>query len=202
MKTDNKSIRTLFKNNNGYLRMKDFKSAGIPSRIIVSLQNDKIIDKIKPGLYRLTDLQEGRIPQSFIDVSVAVPKAIICLQSALEYHELTTLNPSEISVAVPNSYRPPKISYPPVEYYFFRQRFYSTGIEEVVQGSKYIRIYSKEKCICDAFHFRHRLGEDLALEALKNYLPQKGSAPSKLLEVAKACSMETVITPYLKAMVV
>lgn len=201
MKTDTKSLHRFFRDHNGYVRMRDFKSAGISNRIIKSLIVDGVIEKIKPGLYRMADMQERDIPRSFIDISVAVPKAVICLQSALEYHGLTTLNPSKINIAVPNSFRPPKIIYPPVEYYYFRHRFYSTGIDEIMRGSIKIHIYSKEKSICDAFHFRRRIGEDLALEALKKYLLQKKSAPSILLEVAKTCGMQNVIIPYLKAMV-
>jgi predicted transcriptional regulator of viral defense system len=201
MNTSIQSIRSLFKKHNGYLQMKDLKSAGVPTRTVAALVRDRVIEKIKPGLYRLADLPEGKAPRSFYDVAVAVPKAVICLQSALEYHGLTTLNPGQITVAVPNSFRPPEIIYPPVQYFFFRDRFYSTGIETIKEGPVIVRIYSKEKCICDAFHLRRRIGEELAFEVLKNYLSAKGTTPSRLLAVAKACGMQSIILPSLKAMV-
>jgi predicted transcriptional regulator of viral defense system len=181
--------------------MRELKAAGVQPRVIAGLVRDGILEKIQPGLYRLSNVPDGEAPRNFYDVAAAIPKGVICLQSALAYYELTTQNPGEIWVAVPNSYKPPKMSFPPTKFIFFRDKWYSTGIEYVNQGKKVFRIYSPEKSICDAFHIRNRLGEDVAIEALKNYLARKNAAPSKLLAVARACGINNILMPYLKVMV-
>jgi len=188
---------------NGYARMKDFKNASIQTRDIAALVRQGVIEKIKPGLYRLAELPGvNGIPMSFIDVCQAIPTGIICLLSAVEFYELTTFNPSEVYVALPHSAKPPKIEYPPVRFYYFRERFYNFGIQSIMTGTGTIRIFEKEKTICDLFRYRNKLGEDIALEALKNYLKLKETNVNKLLDFAVKCQVKTIITPYLKALVI
>ncbi|MBN2286951.1 MAG: type IV toxin-antitoxin system AbiEi family antitoxin domain-containing protein [Tissierellales bacterium] len=195
-------IITFFKKHGGYARMKDLKAASFHTREVSRLLQKEIIEKVKPGLYRLADLPvEDNIPISFIDVCHAIPKGIVCLLSALEFHDLTTFNPSEIYIAIPNSERGTKIEYPPVRMYFFRNRFYNLGIETFVTSSGEVRIYNKEKTICDLFRYRNKLGEDVALEGLKNYLKSKHADIQKLTEYAEHCQVKTVLLPYIKALV-
>lgn len=195
-------IITYFKKHGGYARMKDLKAASIHTREIARLVHENIIEKVKPGLYRLSDLpQEDNIPVSFIDVCHAIPKGIVCLLSALEFHDLTTFNPPEIYIAIPNSERGTKLEYPPVRVYFFRNRFYNLGIETFVTSSGEVRIYNQEKTICDMFRYRNKLGEDVALEGLKNYLKSKHADIQKLTEYAERCQVKTIILPYIKALV-
>lgn len=197
-----KSIIQFFKTNNGYARMKDLKAASFHTRDIANLVEDGIIEKIKPGLYRLVNMLESNsIPDSYIDVMQAIPKGVICLLSALDYYHLTTYNPSEIYVAIPLSEKFPTIQYPPIRKYFFPERFYSTGINTVKFGKHIIRIYNREKTIADMFRYRKKLGEDLALEALKTYLKRKDANINRLREYADICQVKTIMLPYLKALV-
>lgn len=197
-----KSIIQFFKTHSGYARMKDLKAASFHTRDIANLVKDGIIEKIKPGLYRLVVmLESNNIPDSYIDVMQAIPKGVICLLSALDYYHLTTYNPSEIYVAIPLSEKFPTIQYPPIHKYFFPERFYSPGIDQVKSGNHVIRIYNPEKTIADMFRYRKKLGEDLALEALKTYLKRKDANINRLREYAEICQVKTVMLPYLKALV-
>lgn len=198
-----KEIIQFFKTHSGYARMKDLKQAGFHTRNIRALLDNGFIEKIKPGLYRLTDIpQTDGIPLSFIDVCKSIPKGIICLISALEYHGLSMINPSEVYVAIPNSEKPQTIEYPPVRIFYFRERFYDFGIETRKDSYEFIKIYNPEKTICDMFRYRNKLGEDLALEGLKNYLKCKDADIAKLHEYAIKCKVKTVMLPYIKAMVI
>ena len=91
--------------------------------------------------------------------------------------------------------------YPPIKPFFFRERFYTPGIEHIRISAGEIRVYGREKTVCDRFRYRHKLGEDLALEALKQYLKLKEAGTTRLLECAAVCQARTVMMPYLKALV-
>ncbi len=198
-----KEIIGYFKMHQGYARMKDLKEAGFHTRRIKQLLLDGKIEKMKPGLYKLANVDSmGNYFQQFIDVQKSMPKGVICLISALEYHQLTTVNPSKIYVALPNKEKPGKLKYPPTEVFYFRDQFYNRGIKEIQTESGNFKIYNAEKTICDMFRYRNKLGEDTALEGLKNYLKRKDAKINKLWEYAIKCRVKTIVHPYIKAMVV
>ena len=193
---------TYLKARGGYATMQEMKRAAIQTREIAKLLKDGEIEKIRPGLYRLANYPKS-VPfrATLIDVCQAMPRGVICLLSALDFHELTTFNPSEVYVAIPHAQKPRQVRYPPIRSFFFRERFYSPGIVQVETRSGTIKVYNKEKTICDMFRYRKKIGENLALEALKNYLRGKGSNIKKLHQYAVICRVKTIIVPYIKAMV-
>ena len=194
-------ILKFFQNGNGYARMKDLKQAGFHTRKIKDMLNTGIIEKIKPGLYRLNDSSVRKdFYQDFVDACRLIPKGVVCLISALEYHNLTAVNPYKIYIAIPNKSKPQTIHYPPVEFYYFRESSYSFDIETVSVRKDSFRVYGREKTICDMFRFRDRLGEDIALEALNNYLKLESADLNKLRSYAVNCRVKSVILPYLKAL--
>jgi predicted transcriptional regulator of viral defense system len=190
-----------FKVHHGYSRMKDIRDAGIHPRDITKAMDMNIIEKISPGLYKLI-VYSWDEHLSFLDVSKAKKTAVICLISALEYHQLSTVNPSVISIAVPHNTDKFSMEYPPVKVYYFQDTFYELGIEQINTKTGIFRIYNAEKTICDMFRYRNKLGEDLALEGLRNYLKRKDADIARLREYAIKCQVKTVLLPYLKAMVI
>ena len=190
-----------FEVHHGYSRMKDMRDAGIHSRDITKAMDMNVIEKISPGLYKLIDYSWDE-HLSFLDVANAKKNAVICLISALEYHQLSTANPSVISIAVPHNTDKFSMKYPPVKVYYFQNTFYDLGIEEIKTKTGTFKIYNAEKTICDMFRYRNKLGEDLALEGLRNYLKRKDANIAKLREYAIKCQVKMVLLPYLKAMVV
>ncbi|MGE5402333.1 MAG: type IV toxin-antitoxin system AbiEi family antitoxin domain-containing protein [Ignavibacteriales bacterium] len=191
-----------FENHGGFATMTELKTAGFHTRNIASLVENGIIDKIKSGLYRIADYSFfENVNVSYLTICRAEPKGVICLISALDYHDLTTFNPSEIYYAIPISAKPKTISYPPVKAYFFTKRFYEPGIETIKTKFGDLRIYNKEKTICDMFRYRNKLGEDLAIEALQTYLRSKDKNIGKLIIYAKICQVKTVIMPMIKGIV-
>lgn len=180
--------------------MKDLKSHGIHTRTIARAVKKDIIEKIKPGLYKLIDSPWDEY-SNFIDIYRSKNDAVICLLSALEYYDLTTFNPSEITVAVPHNTDKFNINYPPIDVYYFPNKIYKSGIEDIEKRNGIFKIYCKEKSIADMFRYRNKLGEDIALEALNNYLKQPSPDINKLRKYAKICRVKTIMLPYLKAMV-
>lgn len=180
--------------------MKELRSQSFHSRDIVRLLHDGVIEKVKPGLYRLKELEESIGPMTaFIDVCNAIPQGIICLASALSFYDLTTFNPPENYVAIPNSSKPHKIQYPPTKFFYFRDRFYKPGMTKIKTTSGDVRIYDIEKTVCDMFRYRNKLGLDLALEGLRNYLQLKDANINKLRRYAEICQVKTVMLPFVRA---
>ena len=189
-------------NNGGFASMKELKEANFHTREITFLVKEKNLDKIKPGFYRISDYGYFKdVNLSLITVCRADPQAVICLISALDYYEMTDFNPSEIYYAIPHSQKKKSISYPPVKTFFFRERFYKPGIDIIHTKYGELKIYNKEKTICDMFRYRNKLGEDLAMQALKNYLKQKKKSIATLIKYAEICQVKTVIMPILKGLV-
>jgi len=195
------NVQDFFGKHNGYARMNDLKENGFHTRVIAKALNDNIIEKIKPGLYKLVDYEWDE-NSSFVDITKVNSKAVICLNSALHYYNLSTINPNLVHVAVPNNTARFSLDYPPVKLFYFSDTIYPPEIIEIKGSNGSFKIYSIEKTICDAFRYRKRIGEDIALEALKNYMRRKESDLNRLYKVAKECKIDKVIEPYIKAMVI
>jgi len=198
--TKYEKIIKIFKSNKGYARSKDILTQGFHSRDIKSILNKGIIIKVKNGLYRLDDTQVIS-NQSFIDLALAVPEGVICLLSALSYYELTTFNPSIISMAINHKSWRPKIKYPPVEFYYFSTKQFKAGIDEINIKGHMVRIYCPEKTICDCFRYRNKLGLDVAKEGISEYLNRNDRNLEKVLEYAKICRVKKLLETWINAMV-
>jgi len=194
------AIVKIFRANKGYARMSELKNAHIHTRNIARAVNEGTIEKVKPGLYKLVNYpwdEHG----GFADVCNSNKKAVICLLSAADYHQLTTFNPSEIFVAVPNNTDKFILQYPPIKVYYFGDNYYEPGIETLETKSGTVRMYNKEKTIGDLFRYMNKLGEDIAVESLKEYLKnRKGRNISKLLEYSEICGVKKKIEPMAKAL--
>lgn len=134
-------------------------------------------------------------------VTLRVSNAVICLVSALAYHEITTQIPHGISIALPRQSRPPSLDYPPLEVHRFSGQTYSAGIETHQIDGVSVKIYSPEKTLADCFKFRNKIGMDLVLEALRLYRARRKFNLGELLKYARICRVEKVMRPYLEATV-
>ena len=196
----NKKINKVFKKHGGFARTKDILAAGIHRRDIKRIRDEGRIIRVKRGLYRLSDIPLVS-NQGYIDLARAVPEGVICLLSALSYHELTTFNPSVISMALCRGRRRPKIEYPPVEFYYFSKKQFKAGVNEIkIKGHK-ISIYCPEKTICDCFRYRSKLGLDIAKEGLSEYLKRKGRNLESLFEYAEICRVKKLMEIWVNAMI-
>lgn len=189
----------IFDDQNGYAKMYELRKKGVQTRTIAEAVSKGIIEKVKPGLYKLVNYpwdEHG----SFADICNANMKAVICLTSASEYYELTTFNPSYVAVAVPHNTPKFNLDYPPIKVYYFTDSYYSPGIESLKTKSGVVRIYNKEKTIGDLFRYISKIGEDIAVESLKTYLQNKKQRNiSKLLEFSEICGVKKKVEPMIKA---
>ena len=186
----------------GYVEMNELKEKGFHTSDIKNLIDAGELEKVKSGLYRLGNFPEiSDVRLSFIDVSHAVKNGVICLLSALDFYELTTFNPFEVYVAIPRDSKPKKLNKLPVKFFYFSEKNYNLGIKEINTKYGIVKIYDKEKSICDIFRYSDKLGEDLAIESLKMYLKTKDSNIQKLLEYAEICRVKNILSFYIKAII-
>lgn len=188
----------IFKKNHGYAYLKTLKKTGVHTDRVRTLVEKGIIERVKPGLYKLADMP-AVAEQGMIDICMAMPRAVVCLHSALSYYDFTTTVPSFVMIALPRGSKPAKVTYPPFKVFHFAEKNYQPGIEEVETESGIFRIYNPEKTLVDCFRYRNRLGEDVALEGLQNYLKSRKAKLSKLTGMAKEGRMFNVIKPYIEA---
>ncbi len=190
----------LFKDHFGYANLKDLKNKGVHTDTVRKLVQQGIIEKVKPGLYKLVDMPM-LANQSMIDICMAMPKAVICLHSGLSYYELTTTVPERVMIALPREEKPSKVQYPPVQVFYFSDTNYRSGVEEIKTSSGIFKIYNMEKTIVDCFRYRNKLGMDVAREGLKNYLKKPDYDLTKLIQHSKSGRQYKIIRPYLEAII-
>jgi len=128
-----------------------------------------------------------------------VPEGIICLLSALSYHELTTQNPHEVWVAIKNKARKPVMNELPLKIIRFSDKTLEYGVEiHVIEGID-VKITTPAKTVADCFKFRNKVGLDTAVEAVRFYRERRSVKVDDLMRYAAICRVEKIIRPYLEA---
>lgn len=190
----------IFKEHGGTLRTGEALKAGIHPRVLYFLRDNGKIEQVSRGVYRLSDLPPISNPD-LVSVALRVPKAVICLISALSFHNLTTQVPHEVAIALERGTESPRIDFPPVSVHQFTKEAYNAGIEKHEIDGVGILVYSQEKTIADCFKFRNKLGLDVVLESLKLYREKGRFNTEKLMRYGHICRVAKIMKPYLEAMV-
>jgi predicted transcriptional regulator of viral defense system len=164
-----------------------------------SLKSGKI-QKVDRGLYRLSNGTSLSDPD-LVAVSIKVSKGVVCLLSALAFHEATNEIPKYVDIAIPRGVHANKIKYPPVKFYRFAPNAWKAGIEKHNIGEYEIKVYSLAKTIADCFKFRNRIGMNVARDALKIAVVEKGITPKDIMGYAKICRVGKIIKPVLETMI-
>jgi predicted transcriptional regulator of viral defense system len=172
---------------------------GLSRRTLYAMRDAGEVEAIGRGLYRLAGMPPLAHPD-LVTVAAKIPTGVICLVSALAYHDLTTQIPHEVSVALERGSAAPCLQYPPIRLFWFSGRAFREGIQTLKLDRKSVRIYSPEKTIADCFKYRNKLGMDVVLEALRLWREKRGRHASTLLAHARTCRVESVLRPYLQAL--
>jgi len=191
--------RSIFMKNGGILRAAEAIRLGIHPRDLYGMRDRGEVVELSRGLFRLASLPPPEDPD-LLAVAVRVPRAVVCLTSALACHDLTTEVPHEVHIALPRPVSRPRLGHPPLRVFSFSKESFKAGIETRTTNGVPFRIYSPAKTIADCFKFRNRIGLDVALDALKRFLARKGASTRELLEYARVCRVEKVILRYLEAL--
>ena len=187
-----------FKRRGGILRTRDALADGIHRRTLYALRDQGVVEQMARGLYRLVDAPPLAAPD-LITVSAKIPQGVICLISALAFHELTTQIPHQVDLAIPRNSEPPRLDYPPLRVYRFSAAAFSAGIEDHMLDGVRVRVYDAEKTLADCFKYRNKIGLDTALEALRFYKERRRVNVEALLRYAGICRVTNVMRGYLEA---
>lgn len=187
-----------FSRGGGLLRTSAALRAGIHPRTLYDMRNQGVVEQVSRGVYRLADLPALSNPD-LVTVAAKIPSGVVCLISALAYHEITTQIPHEVHVALPRGTEPPRLKHPPLRVFWFTGRLFTEGIETHKLDGIGIRVHSLEKTLADCFKYRYKLGLDTVLEALRLYRSRKRPNVDELMKFARVCRVEKVMRPYLEA---
>ena len=197
MTTATTSAQTTFRRRGGMLRTSEAIRLGIAPRTLYSLRDTGTLTEIARGLYRLADLSPFSQPD-LVTVALKIPKGVICLISALAFHDLTTQIPHAVHVALPYSAERPRLSYPPVNLYWVSGKAFTAGVEVHRLDGVNVRVYDPEKTVADCFKFRNKIGQEVALEALKRCAQRREFRLDRLVTYARIDRVGKVIRPYLE----
>jgi predicted transcriptional regulator of viral defense system len=161
------------------------------------MRNAGLIVQENRGVYRLAEQPPISNPD-LVHIALLVPKAVICLISALAFHDLTTQIPHRVYITLPRGIQRPRLEYPLVEVIWRSSGPYSTGIEEYVLDGVTIRIYNREKTIADCLRYENRVGKDVVLEALREYRHQRRVNVEALMQYARINKVAERMRAYLE----
>lgn len=189
-----------FKKHGGIARFSSIIKSGFHPDTLSALEKEGKIEKIARGLYRMAHYTFGSYPD-LVSASLQAPRGIVCLVSALAFHEATNEIPRYVDIAIPEGTRANRIKYPPIRFYRFSIKTWNAGIEiHQAEGHK-IRVYNLAKTIADCFKFRNRIGINVARDALKTAITEKDITPQDIMEYAKICRVHKIIQPILETMI-
>lgn len=191
--------RKVFKKKHGLLRTSEAIRLGIHPRTLYSMREEGDLEQLSTGVYRLRECPDFSDPDLVL-VTKKIPKAVICLISALFYHQNTTQIPHFVYVAIPNKARTSRMDYPPIRYFRYSPKSYEIGVEVKMIGGQPVRIYNLEKTLADCLKFRNKIGMDVVLEALRMYSHRKGIKMDLLWEYAKLNRVEKVLMPIMQTL--
>lgn len=180
------------------LRAADVREHGWSPQLLLRLHQTGKLQRLARGLYGLPDAEITE-HQTLIEVCQRVPKAVLCLLSALQFHGIGTQLPHEVWVALPEGTQTPVLSYPTLRITRLRGAAYSDGIQTVTEHGAAIRVYCAAKTVTDCFKFRNKIGLDVALEALKEAWRSRKVTTAELHHFARINRVERVMQPYLEA---
>ena len=182
-----------------FVTAKDTGTLGVPRTYLHRLAHRGQLEKIARGLYASPDFSPTE-HASLIEATYQVPKGIICLLSALRFHNLTTQSPREVWVAIAHKAWAPKISSPSVRFARMSRPSLHFGVSEHPVSGTVLRVFGPAKTIADCFKFRNKIGLDVAIEALKESRRLKKASMDDLWAAAKVCRVANVMRPYLESL--
>lgn len=181
----------------GAVRPRDL--TGISRAALARLVDAGKLERVARGLYVPTGAKLTE-HHTLVEATKRVPAGVVCLLSALRFHGMTTQNPHEVWLAIDVKARKPTADWPPLRIVRFSGKALAYGVEERVIEGVAVRITSKEKTVADCFKYRNKIGIDVALEALRDYLRSKRRSVDTLMKAAEASRVTNVMRPYLEAL--
>jgi predicted transcriptional regulator of viral defense system len=184
--------------NSGFVSAEEVRSNGIHHEYLRLLSAEGKLVRISRGLYSLHDA-DVTVHHGLAQAAKAIPRGVICLLSALRFHEIGTQAPREVWIAIDRRAARPRVRRPRIRLVRFSGRALTEGIgEHHVEGVP-VRIYNLAKTVADCFKYRNKIGLDVAIEALREAIRERRCSTDELWRYAKICRVAKIIRPYMEA---
>ena len=177
----------------------DIAAAGIHTQALTRLVKNGTLERVSRGRYRLPDAPVTE-HHGLALAAAAVPKGVVCLISALNFHGIGTQLPAEVWIALDRRTRRPALRYPPLRVVRFGGFALSEGIESHSIEGVAVRVYNVAKTLADVFKYRNKIGLDVALEALREAWRDRRFKMDDIHRYARVCRVERVMRPYLESL--
>jgi predicted transcriptional regulator of viral defense system len=182
----------------GTARTSEILAAGVHPRALYAARDAGDLTQVSRGVFRLADLP--LTDPDLVTVATRMPRAVICLVSAMHLHGITDEIPRAVWVALPPGVHEARLDHPPLAVVHFSARSFAYGVEGTFVGGVPFRVTTVAKTIADAFKFRNRIGGiDIAIQALRDALRTSVSTPAEIMEAALLCRVQRIVAPFLQA---
>ena len=188
-----------FLKSKGMARLSELIAEGVTASTVSRLEREGAIVRLARGLYQLPDASIDA-HHTLAEAAKLVPKGVICLTSALAYHELTDQIPAKVWIAIgPKDWRP-KFLFPPARFAHFPITHLRTGVEHHTIDGVEVPIFAIAKTIADLFRYRRIVGVNVALEGLREALRKKKVTPAQIAKYASDARVWKTMEPYVSAL--
>lgn len=179
----------------GIIRTRDLAALGLPRTYLKRLVDEQVLERAARGVYRLAGAPVSN-QATLAEATKRVPEGVVCLLSALQFHETGTQLPSQVWMAIDRKAWKPNI---PLKIVRFSGASLTEGIETHRIDGVPVRVYSLAKTVADCFKYRNKLGIEVALEALKDCRSEGRCSIDDLWRYARIDRVAAVMRPYLEA---
>ncbi|MCE8000906.1 MAG: transcriptional regulator [Rhodobiaceae bacterium] len=183
----------------GIVRLSEFKAAGITAATIGRMRQDGDVLRLARGLYQLPDAPLD-INHSLAEAAKRVPKGVVCLTSALAFHELTDQLPRSVWLAIGKNDWSPTDDDTSLRIVRFTDKLLKEDVETTSIEGVSVKVFGVAKTIADCFRHRRSVGQSIALEGLQEALRQRKATPAEIAKSAAYGGVATVVRPYLEAL--
>jgi len=184
----------------GIVRPRDLVPLGVPQDYLWHLHRRGLLERTGRGLYTVPGAEVTE-HHSLAEACKRAPGGVICLLSALRFHEITTQSPFEVWIAIEVKARAPKGDSLQLRVVRLSGRALHEGVLEQTLQGVCVRVFNPAKTVADCFKYRNKIGRDVAVEALRECLSHRKATADEIGRYAKICRVTEVIRPYLEAMV-
>ena|ERR1700754_1098180 len=191
----------------GMVRLSEFTKAGVTAATVSRMKKKGLVTQLGRGLYQLSGSSLDA-NHTLAEAAKQVPRGVVCLVSALAFHDLTDTIPSRVWLAIGPKDRHSRITHPPLQLVRFKPELLRAGVETHHIEGVPVNIYSPAKTVVDMFRYRQRAGVryrhspglNLAIEGLREALRIRKATPAEIAAYATDAGIWNVMQPYMEAM--
>ena len=193
-----KLLETLLRENEGMLLTKDIIEAGISKQLLSKYVKKGYIERVAQGVYLSKDAFEDEM----YVLQARSKKAIFSHETALYLHDLTDRDPLQYTVTLPSGYNASNFKNDGIYVYFIKNDLLNLGVEYgKTPFGRNIRVYNKERTICDIVRNRNVIDSAIINEGIRRYLSEKEKDIPKLLQYAEKFRVEKIIRQYVEVLI-